>query len=354
MRTAADLADAADRAGLTLDWVEEVPIAGGGTELAGHMTFTDPWAAARLLVDLSEQDASDPFVQAWAYEMLGSTADAIGLPQGPTVTPELRDAVAETIQNNVRDQILFVHEPLEKFQSARTTMRTRQGDCDCHARLVFALARALGIPTEIVFFEGWDETEQAMVPVHAVTRLQDSAGNWQWAETTIPAAYGEEPFAALERVGAELAPEQNPFVGVQGIGGMLGFVTPSDVQSRKDELNATVDSIDADVVNCAAKPGSALDTGTLSAWNEFLATWRTFYAVEVGFFNAGGQARQASDYADQILKWQTKLAAVCPLTAPQLAAEPVGNVLSAVKLVVVGASIVAVALAVREVAKVGR
>ena len=205
MRTAADLVAAAERAGLHVDSIERVPVAGGGTELAATMSFEDPWAAARLLFELSEEDAGDPVVRAWSLDMLRATAAELGEQVGPSITPELRDAFARTIHANVQQQIKFVHEPKETFQAARVTMQTKAGDCDDHARLVYALARAGGVPTELIFFEQDDQ------PIHVVDRMQDADGTWQWAETTIDADYGEEPHEALARLGESVSVDGNPF-----------------------------------------------------------------------------------------------------------------------------------------------
>jgi hypothetical protein len=339
MRTAAELHAAAERAGLRITSIEQVPTAGGGSELAAEMAFDDPWAAARLLTDLAEEDASDPVVRAWALEILDAAAAAIGQRSGPTVSPELRDAAAETIHASVADQIRFVHEPKETFQSARVTIESHAGDCDDHARLVYALARVLDIPAELVFFE---QQEQ---PIHVVARLQDSAGVWQWAETTIAADFGEDPHEALARLNLDAGAD--PLSHMQGIGGPLGFVTAGDVQARKDQVNAQIDSDDADVVNCAR-----LDSGTVSAWNLFVSSWRAFYADEPSFWNAGGQGRQVADYVDQLEKWEAKLkAAGCTVTAAPIPTQSGDATSATIKTVAIAAAVVAGAFAAVEVVR---
>jgi hypothetical protein len=339
MRTAAELYAAADRAGLEVTSIEQVPTAGGGTELAANMSFDDPWAAARLLTDLAEEDASDPVVRAWALEILDAAAEWIGEPAGPTISPELRDAAARTIHASVQADIRFVHEPKETFQSARVTIESKAGDCDDHARLVYALARVLDIPPELVFFE---QQEQ---PIHVVARMQDADGTFQWAETTIAADYGEDPHEALARL--NLGAAADPLSHMQGIGGPLGFVTASDVQARKDQVNAQVDADDADVVNCAK-----LDSGTVSAWNLFVSGWRSFYADEPSFWNAGGQGRQVADYVDQLEKWEAKLkAAGCTVTSAPIPTQSGDATSSAIKTVAIGAAVVAVAFAAVEVVR---
>jgi Transglutaminase-like superfamily len=358
MRTPSDLLDAAKSAGLDVTGIELVPIAGGGHAYSARMTFEDPWAAARLLTELAAEDAGDPVVRAWAQEIAEATAEATGETEGPGVSGELRDAIARALHANVQSQIRFVHEPVETFQSARVTMQVGEGDCDDHARLLYALAGAVAIPAVMTFFE--EEDEGQPVPAHAVVRLQDSDGSWQWAETTIDADYGEEPHDALDRLmPADGANPLSHVAGaragagggqVGGISGPFGFVTPSDVQARKDQVNAEVEATDVDVVNC-----KTLDSGTLSAWNLFLVAWREFYADEPGFFSAGAQGRQVADYVDQLAEWQTRLkAAGCTLTSAPLPAQPQDDVAGTVKVVAIALAVGAAAFGAYEVAKIVR
>ncbi len=248
MRTEASLRAAAARAGLRIDSIEAVPVAGGGTELAARMSFDDPWAAARLLFDLSDEDASDPIVRAWSLAILKATAAEIGESAGPTISPRLRDAFARAIHANVQAHVKFVHEPEETFQASRVTMATGAGDCDDHARLVYALATAGHIPAQLVFFEEPDGSALPTIlfpgatqPVHVVAMLEDSGGTWQWAETTIEADYGEEPHEALARLGDELGPDSNPFAQSMGApSGWANLATPLDVMAYRRMWNPYV------------------------------------------------------------------------------------------------------------------
>ena len=358
MRTEADLRAAAERAGgIDLVGTELVPLGDGSSALASVMRFSDPWAAARLLCELSEEDAGDPVVRAWSLAILRATADAIGERAGPTISPALHDAFARALHDNVQSQILFVHEPEETFQSARTTMAVGAGDCDDHARLLYALARAGGIAANLVFFEepadgsglpsvllgGADDTQ----PVHVVALLRDSDGTWQWAETTIAADYGEEPHDAYVRLGGS-APSGNPFASPAAAAGLgflgLDFVTPADVQTRKSELDAMMSSLDDDVTRCAA-----LGAATVSSWNEFLAGWRGFYSEAPSFWNAGGQGRQAQDYADALREWQAKVNAVCPISGATVPVAKDENVLGTVATVAVAAAVAVGAWAIAPV-----
>lgn len=357
MRTEADLRAAAAAAGLTVDLVERVPVAGGRTALAARMRFSDPWAAARLLYLLSEEDAADPSVRAWSLAILKATARQEGLSLGPTITGELRDAFARALHANVQAHVKFLHEPEETFQSAAVTMQTGAGDCDDHARLLYALAGAGGVPAKLVFFEEPDTggglptvvLGPGTQPVHVVAMLQDSDSTWRWAETTIDAAYGEEPHEALARLDGDLPASQNPFAH-SSMSGPFGFVTAADVQARKDQVNVEIESTTADVVGCAT-----LDMGTKSAWSLFLTSWTTFYANEPGFFSAGAQGRQVADYVDELAKYQEKFkAAGCSLSSPGLPVQPQDDVSATVKVVAIAVAVAAAAYAAAEVARAAR
>jgi hypothetical protein len=192
MRSASELREAGARAGLVLEELAPLVLPGGQSTLAGRFTFEDPWAAADLLADLSEEDASDPAVRAWALALLRAAALASGYAMGgPAIPPALADAFLRTVHANVQGQIRFVREKRETFQAAPVTMALGAGDCDDHARLVHALVRSVLLPSRLYFYA---KDEQ---PVHVVARVGLPR---QWAETTIPAEFGEEPFAAYRRL----------------------------------------------------------------------------------------------------------------------------------------------------------
>lgn len=358
MRTAAEVADQAARAGgLTIASSEIVPVAGYDL-VATRMVFDDPWAAARLLWEGAEDDAADPIVRDWALRMLAACAGATGDP-GPTPSAETADLLAQTIQENVQRTVKFVHEPKETFQAARVTIALGAGDCDCQARLVYALARAASLPVDLVFFEVLENG--VPVPAHAVCLLGTSDGPC-WAETTLPAFFGEHPIDAFERVRDSLPDDQNPFLQppepgtLQRVGlGFLGleFVTPQDVRDYKAELNTHVTSLDADMVACAkADPtGAKIDTATLDRWNQFVATWRDFMASDPSVWNAGGQGRLANNYAHSIDEWETLLSSAgCTLSGPRIVLPAGDPVVGTIKTVAIAAAVIAGAFAVYEVA----
>jgi len=349
MRTEADLRAAAAENGLTIEALDLVPAGDGSGQrvMVARMSFTDPWAAARFLVRGAKEDASDPVVREYAAAILRATTSALGASaSGPTLSPAVKRAVCEAIHRNVQQQIRFRKEPTETFQSARETLRLRLGDCDDHARLVMALTLALGIPAKLTFFTAPGETGPE--PVHVV--CEQKPGNaWTWAETTIPARWGENPYDAYARL--ELVDEDDPFGGMgrsRRAMGFLGldFVTAQNVRDRKTELNATVQSLSADVGRCAA-----LDAPTRAAWSSFASTWATFMENDPSWWDSGAQGRQAQDFTQQIHDWQTKIAALCPLTSPTIPEPKEDATLSTLKTLAVVAGVVAVAAGVRAVAK---
>lgn len=358
MRTAADVADQAARAGgLTIAGTETMPGVDGAPVVVTRMTFTDPWAAARLLHERAEDDAGEPIVRDWALRILHAVVLEEGAPPGPQLTPAIADATAAAIMANVQSAIRFVHEKAETFQGAVETIKRGYGDCDDHAELVYALAASIGIPAALCFFDKDGE------PVHVVARLLTSNG-WQWAETTIPADFGEHPLDAYARVAADLEDGRNPFMQPPGPGalervsaiGFLGleFVTPQDVRDYKGELDTHVTALDADVVACvkADPTGAKLDTATLDAWNQFVAEWRTFMADDPGFFSAGAQGRLANNYAHTIAAWEERItAAGCTLSAPRVVLPPDDPVVGTIKTVAIAGAVVAGAFALWELAQ---
>lgn len=358
MRPASDVAAQAARAGgLELLSSEVVPF-GGEYAVASRWRFRDPWAAARMLAEGAEDDVSDPVVRDWALAILDAVRADLGA-SGPTVTPELADAFAAAIVANVQASIAFVHERKETFQSARMTMKRGAGDCDDHARLVYALAGAGGLPVGLVFLTVPEDGVD--VPAHVVATIETSAGP-TWAETTIAACFGEHPLDALDRLEAFLPPGKNPMAQPAGPGtvsavpiGFLGleFVTPQDVRDYKAELNTHVSALDADIVTCtkADPQGTKLDTATLDRWNQFVATWRDFMLSDPSIFNAGGQGRLANNYAHSIDEWESLVASAgCTLSGPRIVLPADDPVVGTIKTVAIAAGVIAGAFALYEVA----
>ena len=326
MRTSADLARAAALAGARLVEVRAERLRDGSTALAGRFAFEDPWAAAKLLGILSEEDASDPAVQAWGRSI--------------AATVRSRDELAAAIHANVQHHVRFEEEQGERFQSARATMIEGVGDCDCHARLVHALARSQGIGSTLRFFERGGE------PSHVVAALETSRGP-AWAETTIGARFGENPLDAFQRLG--LTEQTRPDLGCCAGPARIGafdwshpwprIVVPSTVDTKKSELDAIVSSLDRDVAAC-----TKLDGATASAWRAFVAGWRAFRDAPSSWLDAAAEMDQAEAYETEIASWQAKLSALCVTSAPPIAPRQPATGLGTV-LLVGGGFAAAIALA---------
>lgn len=71
------------------------------------------------------------------------------------------------------------------------------GDCDDAVRLMLATARRLEVPARLLAREGSEGVQG-----HVALQFDDGQG-WQWAETTIAAAYGEAPDTAALRLASE-------------------------------------------------------------------------------------------------------------------------------------------------------
>lgn len=105
-------------------------------------------------------------------------------------------AIARALHAWVRANIAFLYERVETFQSSMQTLQLRSGDCDCQARLLAAMARSIGLGARFVDFGDPED------PSHVAVLLWDGSA-WRWAETTVGAAFGEEPTAAAARLGLQ-------------------------------------------------------------------------------------------------------------------------------------------------------
>jgi hypothetical protein len=279
-RTIEDLQRAADLAGAVLLGTEQVQLRDGSWTLAGHFGFEDPWAAARLLCILAEEDASDPVVAAWAAHILEQTADENGLAPDD---PELADLFAEAVHANVKRFVRFAPEEGERFQSARTTMIEGVGDCDCHARLEHALVRSQGLPSQIVFFE--DDGE----PVHAVDTIGTTDG-MQWAETTIDADFGEHPQEAYARLGLDTRPD---------IGGGIGAgPTRDDVLALQTRLQDATTANALAVEACLGLPSSG--QAAWSALAQRVLAWDSSDPSEADYAAGLALAQELNAFGDTL------------------------------------------------------
>lgn len=154
-----------------------------GPRVYGKVECPDGWAAARYLLASSLSDAATPSARDLALQL---RAEA-----GPDDLAYIR-RVFDFVKQSVR----FVREQGEVFARADVTLNAGAGDCDDHARVVYALLRAGGVPAALAFL--YKPGEQG--PRHVVA-LARHDGKWVWLETTIDAGLGEHPYAAATRLG---------------------------------------------------------------------------------------------------------------------------------------------------------
>jgi peptidoglycan hydrolase-like protein with peptidoglycan-binding domain len=153
-----------------------------GERAAGHVVCRDGWSAARMLVGLAAADAR--------------TAGARDLALALRRAGDGDDEFARAVHAYVKDRVRFVREPGEVFAGASYTLGAEGGDCDDHARLVFAVVRAGGVPARLAFLG----RRGASGPSHVCAQAFVS-GAWRWLETTVDAEYDEHPYAAAMRLG---------------------------------------------------------------------------------------------------------------------------------------------------------
>ncbi len=142
----------------------------------------------------------------------------VRLPAVRTLAAEIRRAVgadaraiAREVHAFVLRRVRWVREKIETFQSSAETLKRGFGDCDDHARLIFALLRAAGVRARIVILDRDGE------PAHAVTQALLPEG-WVWLETSVAAAFGEDPLQAAARLG--LNSRLNMPSGLAGLAGL--------------------------------------------------------------------------------------------------------------------------------------
>ena len=154
-----------------------------GQRVAARLACPDGWAAARFLLASALEDAETAGARDLALE-LRAQADTDA-------------AFVAMVHEYVREHVRFVREAGEVFTSPDYTLAMAGGDCDDHARTVFALLRAGGIPARMAFLYRRGTTAG---PTHVATQA-GLDGRWLWMETTIAADVGEAPYDAARRLG---------------------------------------------------------------------------------------------------------------------------------------------------------
>jgi transglutaminase-like putative cysteine protease len=156
-----------------------------GSVLYGKLACPDNPATFRFLLELAEIDSADPVARTLGLRFFRAY-------------PRDESARARAIHQWVKKNIWFVREPKETFQSPTYTVKTGAGDCDDHANLLHAIARSAGLRARIVPLVRPNGDVK-----HAVTQIE-LGGVWTFAETTVDAGFGENPQAAVQRLGLGL------------------------------------------------------------------------------------------------------------------------------------------------------
>ena len=212
-----------------------------GRRAVGRVTCPDGWAAARFLLAQALEDASTPAARAMALDLRTTSIDEA-------------DYVRRVFEL-VKDRVAFVREIGEVFTRSDYTLAVGAGDCDDHARVVYTLLRAAGVPARLAFLYRRGDKGPRHVLAQAMVN-----GRWTWLETTIDAEMGEHPYEAARRLGklrarqdiatevrfmteADLAPLPAGFAtrttpaqleldtrALQELGFLAGCVAPSSVE----------------------------------------------------------------------------------------------------------------------------
>lgn len=198
-----------------------------GPNVAGNVVCGDGWGAARLLLALADEDAR--------------TRGAKNLAADIRRRAPSDEAFARAIHAFVLQRVRFARETGEIFQSGAYTLTHGFGDCDDHFRVAYALAVAGGLRAQLgLLHHGDDASSDMQGPAHAAAILCP-AGECAWAETTVPAFYGEHPIAAARRLG--LATERSDIASEVVIMSTDDLPpVPSDFESHNPPAQVTLDA----------------------------------------------------------------------------------------------------------------
>ncbi len=155
---------------------------GAPIRVTSSLACADGWMAGKLLLALAVEDARTPGAAELAAELRA-------------VAPS-DEAFARALHAYVLARVRFKREESESFESGGYTLEQGEGDCDAHFRLIYAVAVAGGLPAGLVLLHHGKGSQ----PAHALAALGVD-GEAYFAETSVPARFGEEPNAAALRLG---------------------------------------------------------------------------------------------------------------------------------------------------------
>ncbi len=181
VHTEAEIRGAVARAGCRVLDLRQVETRFGLVWYGKHACPNNP-ATFRLLLEIVRLDEGDPVARGLGLEAYGKN-------------PKDQAARARAIHAWVKGHVWFVREPKETFQSPSYTVQSGAGDCDDHANLVNAIAKNAELGARVVPLLKPNGDVK-----HAVCQIQVGS-TWIWAETTVDARFGEDPAAAVNRLG---------------------------------------------------------------------------------------------------------------------------------------------------------
>jgi len=154
-----------------------------GRRAVAQVDCANGWGAAAFLLASAIEDSKTAAARSIALELRSRARGD--------------DAFARAVFRYVIERVQFVREPGEVFARSDYTLATGAGDCDDHARVVYALLVAGGLPARLAYMHKPGEDG----PRHVVAQAGIKGRGWAWLETTIAAEFGEHPYAAAERLG---------------------------------------------------------------------------------------------------------------------------------------------------------
>jgi len=127
-----------------------------------QQTFRDLDQGGRVstmrLVDFPTQGAQAQYLRAVVNtyrNRLPIREKAVAIVRGAGVPPKAKLAQAVAIGRWAQQNLYYVNEPEETFQTPLRTIRSGFGDCDDFTTTIASLCEAIGIPTELVCVGPW-------------------------------------------------------------------------------------------------------------------------------------------------------------------------------------------------------
>ncbi len=175
----------------------------GGSEYV----VSAPAGTQNMLLSDAPRDERTPYLQGDAFiqaEHPKIKEQALAITDGATDVNTAVDRLYEWVYASI------TKEAVASIPSALEVLQSRTGDCNEHAVLFTALARAAGVPTRIALGVVWSE-EYGGFYYHAWPEIYD--GQWVWVEPTLGQRIADATHIKLFTGGIETWPQLLPFLG---------------------------------------------------------------------------------------------------------------------------------------------